>query len=146
MAHTPATEFAGTEIHGSYNKPDLHVQTMNKNIVLIHTNKCQKYNRYPPYNSYINKTIKMATIIGTIHLLKHQNTDNDRLIKSINETILELTTIGYPTNIIKTAIQKTKQLLPKQVKILIMKYLDTQNTLLNSKYHHATSIQKAIQL
>lgn len=99
-------KFAGHEIHTLKHRLNIYVTTLNENKTSIRTAKSQSKIRYPHWHTYTNVHSKVGNIIGSVHRIRTQNTYRRDFNEAIQDLIMELNCIGYPTTIIKNCMYK----------------------------------------
>ena len=111
--------FAGVTIYGKIqhnlnnNQENLQMMTHNKNESSILESKCQKFYRFPHFNTFMPKHVKHGVITGSYYRLRSQNSNQLFLIYQIMLLFAELNTIGYS---LKTALSLLKALPQKMEK------------------------------
>ena len=102
-------EFAGVVLKGNYNATEFSCKTLHKNYRTIREEGRQKIARYPPWESYIHVSVKVAIIIGSIIRIGTQNTHRPDLLRSLRRELIELSCIRYPKHIIRRALVKVRK-------------------------------------
>lgn len=101
--------FAGTELLIRKTDPIMSCRTLNKNRTNIERNETQTIVRYPPWQTYVNKTTLKGVIIGNIYRIIEQCSNHRIAIECILENYKEYRAINYPKYFYQSTVRKLQK-------------------------------------